>query len=75
MKPALPFFLFGLVAVAAQLVMRAAGMEYCLTQLTMSVYYAIVVMGLCLLMGYAGNSAPDHVDQLQSLPAYLKWLR
>src|ERR1035438_2936742 len=31
--------------------------------------------GKFLLMGYAGNSAPDHVDQLQSLPVYLKWLR
>lgn len=27
------------------------------------------------LVGYAGNSAPDHVDQLHSLPDYLKWLR
>jgi len=27
------------------------------------------------LIGYAGNSAPDHVDQFHSLPAYLKWLR
>jgi len=27
------------------------------------------------LIGYAGNSAPDHVDQLHSLPEYLKWLR
>lgn len=27
------------------------------------------------LAGYAGNSAPDHVDQLHSLPAYLKWLK
>jgi hypothetical protein len=26
-------------------------------------------------MGYAGNSAPDHVDQLHSLPAWLKLLR
>jgi len=26
------------------------------------------------LLGFAGNSAPDHVDQLHSLPAYLKWL-
>ena len=31
--------------------------------------------GRFLLIGYAGNSAPDHVDQLHSLPAYLKWLR
>jgi hypothetical protein len=27
------------------------------------------------LIGYAGNAAPDHVDQLHSLPEYLKWVR
>jgi len=27
------------------------------------------------LLGYAGNSAPDHVDQLHSLPMFLKLLR
>lgn len=27
------------------------------------------------IRGYAGNSAPDHVDQLHSLPAYLRALR
>jgi len=27
------------------------------------------------LLGYAGNSAPDHVDQLQALPDFLKWLK
>jgi hypothetical protein len=27
------------------------------------------------LAGFAGNSAPDHVDQLHSLPEYLKWLK
>lgn len=31
--------------------------------------------GKFLLRGYAGNSAPDHVDQLHSLPEYLKWLK
>jgi hypothetical protein len=31
--------------------------------------------GRFLLLGYAGNSAPDHVDQLHSLPAFLKLLR
>ena len=30
--------------------------------------------GKFLLIGYAGNSAPDHVDQLHSLPDYLRWL-
>ena len=31
--------------------------------------------GKFLLLGYAGNSAPDHVDQLHALPVLLKWLR
>lgn len=31
--------------------------------------------GRFMLIGFAGNSAPDHVDQLHSLPAYLKWIR
>ena len=31
--------------------------------------------GKFLVIGYAGNSAPDHVDQLHSLPTFLKWLR
>lgn len=30
--------------------------------------------GKFLLRGFAGNSAPDHVDQLHSLPDYLRWL-
>jgi len=30
--------------------------------------------GRFLLIGYAGNSAPDHVDQLYSLSEYLKWM-
>ncbi len=31
--------------------------------------------GRFVLIGFAGNSAPDHVDQLHSLPEYLKWLK
>jgi len=31
--------------------------------------------GKLLVLAYAGNSAPDHVDQLHSLPVFLKWLR
>jgi hypothetical protein len=30
--------------------------------------------GKFLLIGYAGNSAPDHVDQLHALPVLLSWL-
>ena len=56
----LPVAVALLVIVGAQLVMRATGTEYCLTQLTMAIYYAIVVMGLCLLMGYAGQVSLGH---------------
>lgn len=60
MRQLVPFALFPAVVAGAQLVMRATGTEYCLTQLTMAVYYAIVVMGLCLLMGYAGQVSLGH---------------
>jgi len=46
--------------VAAQLILRALGKEYYLTQLTMSLYYAIVVVGLCFVMGYAGQVSLGH---------------
>jgi len=31
--------------------------------------------GRFLLIGYAGNSAPDHVDQFHSFPEFLSWLK
>ncbi len=34
-----------------------------------------VKQGRFQLVGFAGNSAPDHVDQLHSLPEYLRWLK
>jgi len=33
-----------------------------------------VKTGRLQMVGFAGNSAPDHVDQLHSLPDYLGWL-
>ena len=30
--------------------------------------------GKLRVVGYAGNAAPDHVDQLHALPAFLKWV-
>ncbi len=33
-----------------------------------------VKAGGLLVVGFAGNSAPDHVDQLHSLPDFLTWL-
>jgi branched-chain amino acid transport system permease protein len=42
-------------AVAVQLTAQAAGKGFYLTQLTMTAYYALAVLGLSLLMGYAGQ--------------------
>jgi hypothetical protein len=36
---------------------------------------AEVKEGKFQLIGYAGNSAPDHVDQLHALPEYFRWLK
>ena len=60
LKTLLPFVLFALALVAVQFILRATGREFCLTQLTMSLYYAIVVIGLCLVMGYAGQVSLGH---------------
>jgi len=38
-------------------VLSAADATYYMTQITMSAYYALVVIGLCLLMGYAGQAS------------------
>lgn len=46
--------------VAVQLAARAAGMSFLLTQLTMTAYYALVAVGLSLLMGYAGQISLGH---------------
>jgi branched-chain amino acid transport system permease protein len=50
-----------LSAVAAvQLLATAAGKDFYLTQLTMTAYYALVAVGLCLLMGFAGQISLGH---------------
>ena len=56
----IPFAVFVISAIAVQLLTRASGTEFRLTQLTMSLYSAIVVAGLCLLMGYAGQVSLGH---------------
>lgn len=55
-----PVVVFAAAVPALHLILRAAGTEYCLTQLTMAAYYAIVVTGLGLLMGYAGQASLGH---------------
>ena len=46
--------------VLLQLIVTGMGKTFYLTQITMAVYYAIVVLGLCLLMGYAGQASLGH---------------
>ena len=45
--------LLAVLVVAVQLVTQATGKGFYLTQLTMTAYYALAVLGLSLLMGYA----------------------
>ncbi|HUU23928.1 MAG TPA: branched-chain amino acid ABC transporter permease [Phycisphaerae bacterium] len=53
--------LVGAVAVVLlQVVLSAWGATYYMTQITMSAYYSLVVIGLCLLMGYAGQVSLGH---------------
>ncbi len=60
LKPGLSFTLLAAALIVVPWILRWADMEYCLTQLTMSLYYAIVVLGLCLVMGYAGQVSLGH---------------
>lgn len=59
-RPLAPVIGFAAAVPLVHFAMRAAGTEYCLTQLTMAAYYAIVVTGLGLLMGYAGQVSLGH---------------
>jgi branched-chain amino acid transport system permease protein len=59
-KQLAPVALFAAVMIAAQLLISATGKGYLFTQLTMSIYYAIVVMGLSLVMGFAGQVSLGH---------------
>jgi branched-chain amino acid transport system permease protein len=47
-------------AVGLQLLAVAAGKGFLLTQLTMSAYYTLAVLGISLLMGYAGQISLGH---------------
>ena len=60
MKRYLPVLLLAALVVAVQLLVTALKAEFLLTQLTMSAYYTLVTLGLCLLMGYAGQVSLGH---------------
>jgi branched-chain amino acid transport system permease protein len=55
MKRFLPVVSLAIVVIVIQVLTAIFGVSYYLTQLTMSAYYALVAVGLCLLMGYAGQ--------------------
>ena len=48
------------MVILVQLLTLAAGKEFYLTQLTMTAYYSLIVIGLCLLMGFAGQISLGH---------------
>jgi branched-chain amino acid transport system permease protein len=48
------------VVTAVQLLTFALGKSFFLTQLTMTAYYSLIIIGLCLLMGYAGQISLGH---------------
>jgi branched-chain amino acid transport system permease protein len=60
MKRYVPVVLLAAAVIAAQLTLSALKAEFLLTQLTMSAYYTLVTLGLCLLMGYAGQVSLGH---------------
>jgi branched-chain amino acid transport system permease protein len=55
-----PVLATALLVVLLHVVLAATGTTYYMTQITMSAYYALVVIGLCLLMGYAGQASLGH---------------
>jgi branched-chain amino acid transport system permease protein len=56
----LPVGLLAILVFILQVVLKTSGKEYFLTQITMSVYYSILIVGLCILMGYAGQISLGH---------------
>jgi branched-chain amino acid transport system permease protein len=60
MKKILPLAALALAVIAMQMLTEWTGTRYYLTQLTMSAYYALLIIGLCVVMGYAGQISIGH---------------
>ncbi len=52
--------LLSIFVVAVQVITQITDTTYYLTQLTMAAYYSLVILGLTLLMGYAGQISLGH---------------
>jgi branched-chain amino acid transport system permease protein len=55
-----PILITGIFVIFLQVLLSSSNKQFYMTQLTMSAYYALVVIGLCLLMGYAGQVSLGH---------------
>jgi len=60
LKRYIPVLFLMAVVVTIQLLTQYTETTYYLTQLTMSAYYSVVVIGLCVLMGYGGQISLGH---------------
>jgi branched-chain amino acid transport system permease protein len=56
----LPVAVFAGLVAAIQLTTHVTGSSFHLTQLTMTAYYSLLIVGLCLLIGYAGQISLGH---------------
>ncbi len=59
-KTNIPVLLLASLVVIVQVITAATDTSFYLTQLTMTAYYSLVIIGLCLLMGYAGQLSLGH---------------
>lgn len=59
-KRYLPVGALLIVVIGVQLITSMTDTAYYLTQLTMAAYYSLLIIGLCVLMGYAGQISLGH---------------
>ncbi len=59
-KKVLPLLAFSALIVCIQIFTHLTNSSYHLTQLTMTAYYSLLVIGLCTLIGYAGQISIGH---------------
>lgn len=59
-KKYIPVLVLAALVVSVQVLTSVTGKSFYLTQLTMSAYYSLLIVGLCLLMGYAGQISLGH---------------
>jgi len=56
----IPILAAATLIITTQLLLSAIGQPFYMREITTSAYYALVVIGLCLLMGYAGQVSLGH---------------